>query len=155
MTRWSRRCSMVRKTLLAFCAAVTLLPMMTPPAFTQEPASLPKIKLRPYHPPPHGITRETIRGLIARTMRARALGQRIAVDPVQVPHWFFDVVSSRDGGEYLGVMVGGNALMAGASPSSVPVQIVPVIVHTGALGTGSDRLPGATTLAPLRPGHAT
>ena len=52
---------MMRKTLLAFCAAVTLL-TVTPPAFTQEPASLPKVKLRPYHPAPHGITRETIRG---------------------------------------------------------------------------------------------
>src|SRR5947208_1387290 len=155
MTRWSRRCSMVRKTLLAFCAAVTLLPMMTPPASTQEPASLPKVKLRPYHPPPHGITRETIRGLIARTMRARTLGQRIALDPVQVPHWFFDVVSSRDGGEYLGVMVGGNALIAGASPSSVPVQIVPVIVNTATLGTGFDFLTGAITLAPIGPGNGT
>ena len=138
---------MVRKTLLAFCAAVTLLPMMTPPAFTQEPASLPKIKLRPYHPPPHGITREAIRGLIARTMRARALGQRIAVDPVQVPHWFFDVISSRDGGEYIGVMVGGNALIAGASPSSVPVQIIPVIVNTVTLGTAVDPFTGTLVVS--------
>src|SRR5439155_21755142 len=154
MTSSSRGSSMMRKTLLAFCAAVTLLPL-TPPAFTQEPASLPRVKLRPYHPPPHGITRETIRGLIARTMRARALGQRIAVDPVQVPHWFFDVVSSRDGGQYLGVMVGGNALIAGASPSSVPVQIVPVIVNTVTLGTGFDFLTGAITLAPIGPGNGT
>src|SRR6266545_4890423 len=154
MTRWSRRCSMMRKTLLAFCAAVTLL-AVTPPAFTQEPASLPKVKLRPYHPAPHGITRETIRGLIARTMRARALGQRIAVDPVQIPHWFFDVISSRDGGEYIGVMVGGNALIAGASPSSVPVQIVPVIVNTVSLGTAVDPFTGAIVLATGGPGNGT
>ncbi len=145
---------MMRKTLLAFCAAVTLL-AVTPPAFTQEPASLPKVKLRPYHPAPHGITRETIRGLIARTMRARALGQRIAVDPVQIPHWFFDVISSRDGGEYIGVMVGGNALIAGASPSSVPVQIVPVIVNTVTLGTAVDPFTGAITPAPDGPGNGT
>ena len=118
---------------LGCCAMFTLCFALS--AFGQGEAKLPKLHLKSYHPAPLGMN---------QTMLA---GPSALVDPAQFTHWTFQVKSSRDGNSYPGVMVGNKALAGGSQPSNVPVEIVPVIVKTVALGTAIDLTTGVITVA--------
>jgi hypothetical protein len=82
------------------------------------------------------------------------LRQQVPGSPT-LPEWTFDVSSTRDDGNYTGVMIGRNPF--GNEPNKVaeiPTQIVPVVITTNLIGTtvNSDgsitTTPGVTTMDP-------
>jgi hypothetical protein len=132
--------------MLALCLAL--------PAWGQGDAKLPKLQLKSYHPAPRGMSREMLSRAAAQ-VQADSAAQSAPVDPIQFAHWTFQVKSSRDGNSYPGVMVGNRALDGGFKASNVPVEIVPVIVKTVALGTAVDLITGAITIATGSPADDT
>ena len=107
------------------CLIAAPLPAQTNPTL--------RMRLRPYHPQAHGITPGNMGGLAASASDAAD-----ATGPIQFTHWTFTATSSRDDNTYFGLMVGNRALDGGSKPSDVPVEIIPVIVNTVALGTAVD-----------------
>ena len=106
--------------------------VITSPLFSQTNATL-RMHLKPYHPAPHGIA--------PARMSSFSGTSSDAADPagaIRFTHWTFTVTSSRDDNTYFGLMVGNRALDGGSAPSNIPVEIVPVIVNTVALGTAID-----------------
>lgn len=101
-------------------------------AFGQE-AKIPRMTLKSFHPAATDANEAMTR--ITAVENGAALG---APNPIQFTHWGFTIRSSRDGNTYSGIMVGNRALNGGFRPSAVPVEIVPVIVNTVALGTAVD-----------------
>ena len=132
---------MVRKTLTMFGCVVLTCCLASLPAFGQAQASIRRPTLKSYHPAPHGITQQALTGLLTGQANAAS-----AIDPVQFTHWNFTVESSRDGKTYSGLMVGTRPLDGGSQSSSIPTQIIPVIVKTAALGTAIDPDTGAITI---------
>jgi hypothetical protein len=124
---------MFRTSRLFLCLLCSFC-MLTLPAYSQQ-ATIPRPTLKSYHPAARGITPEALSSVLSGQSNAATAG---APEPVQFTHWSFTVTSSRDGNTYSGVMVGNRALAGGSQPSSVPVEIVPVIVKTVALGTAID-----------------
>lgn len=118
---------MFRRLRVLLCFASILCFFLT--AFGQQ--VVPRPTLKEYHPTPRGFSAEAVSSILS--------GQSATTpEPIQFTHWSFTVESSRDGKTYSGIMVGNRALAGGSQPSSVPVEIVPVIVNTVALGTAID-----------------
>lgn len=135
---------MVRRVLPLLCFAMISLCFVSG-MFGQSEAKLPKVHLKSYHPAPSGMSQERLATAFGAAVSPTA--KTAPVDPIQFTHWTFQVKSSRDGNSYPGVMVGTKALDGGSAASNVPVEIVPVIVKTVALGTNVDLNTGAITIA--------
>jgi hypothetical protein len=133
---------MKRKTLLlvfcatiAWCAAATL-------AFGQNPAAN------------HTPARLKAYTTVMKHHSGAAASQIDATSP-HLPLWTFDVSSTRDHGNYTGVMVGQNPFGNEKQQSAqVPTQIVPVVITTNRIGTSVNSKgiiatkPGVTILNP-------
>lgn len=143
---------MMRKTLTLFFCAMFTCCFMALPALGQQEATVPRPTLKPYHPAPHGTTEETLSRLSGAEFNSAVPP---ATNPIQFTHWNFTVTSSRDGNTYSGIMVGHRALNRGSQPSNVPVEIVPVVVNTVALGTAVDPKTGAITVVTGSPNDNT
>src|SRR5262249_48709937 len=66
-----------------------------------------------------------------------------------LPVWNYHVVSSRDGNSYEGVIVGANPQAKGShARTSVPAQVVPVILFFQSVATAADLTTGIITTAP-------
>jgi len=77
----------------------------------------------------------------------------VAAGANQLPVWNYQVVSSRDGGLYQGVIVGNKPSLTGtAAEASVTTQVVPIILKFQTLGTAVNLNTGVITTAS---GHAT
>lgn len=131
-----------KTTLLFFCATIAWCAATTPasgqnPAQNQGPA-----RLKAY--------------TTVKTQPGGAAASRQAFpNSPQLPLWTFNVSSTRDHGNYSGVMVGRDPF--GHEPrqtADVPTQIVPVVITTNLVGTSVDSsgtiatTPGVTTLNP-------
>jgi hypothetical protein len=136
---------MVRKTMTLACAFLTIC-CMTLPAVSQDQAKIPRVKLKSYHPAspvsPEAITRMAHEEL-------NSAGQAVppSTSPLPLAHWAFRVNSGRDGNNYSGLIVGSSGLSSSSGSTSIPTEIIPVIVKTVALGTGVDNNTGAITIA--------
>src|SRR6202040_362027 len=77
-------------------------------------------------------------------MVSAAIASKNAVLPV----WNYEVVSSRDGNLYDGVIVGQNPSDKSSPTVTVPAQLVPIILKTHAVGTAVNSTTGKITTAP-------
>lgn len=64
-----------------------------------------------------------------------------------LPLWFYNVVSSRDGNGYFGIMIGKDPFHGGGS-AQVGTYIVPLIIQTNTVGVGYNSTNGTITTAP-------
>lgn len=70
----------------------------------------------------------------------------------RLPVWKYQVVSPRDGNTYQGVIVGSDPLTRGSqATTTVPAQVVPVILQFQSVATAADLTTGIITTTP---GHA-
>lgn len=70
----------------------------------------------------------------------------------QLPVWNYHVTSTRDGNSYEGVIVGANPETRGArATTTVPAQVVPIILQFQSVATSANLTTGIITTAP---GHA-
>src|SRR5215831_3427225 len=71
------------------------------------------------------------------------------VNNSQLPVWSYQVVSSRDGNAYEGVIVGRNPQTSGPrSAVRVPTQVVPIILKFQSVATSVDLTTGIITTTP-------
>lgn len=124
---------MMPKACSILCYTVLAVSFVAAPVFGQEGTTLPKLKLKSYHPALRSATQTAFTRAASTELNTGAAAT--AVNPIQFTHWSFSVTSSRDGNTYPGIMVGNSALTRRSDASNVPVEIVPIIVNTVALGT--------------------
>jgi hypothetical protein len=105
-------------------------------AAAQTDARPPVVKLKNYSP------QKTVQ--ITKEMVSAAIASKKAVLPV----WNYEVVSSRDGNLYDGVIVGRNPSDKSSTTVTVPAQLVPIILKTHAVGTAVNGKTGKITTAP-------
>ena len=132
---------MRRRTILVLCVAAGLC-VGVPGAFGQK-SKTPRLK-------GYFTVRRPAQGLAMESAKSKALTS--AASPAAsttLPLWTFDVVSSRDGNTYPGVMVG---LDPFHSPGSVtvPTFVIPLRIVTHTIGTSVDPKTGTISTAPGR-----
>ena len=142
---------MRRKTAILACTLWALCSMILP-AVGQEQAAVPRIKLKSYHPTPR-MSAEDFNRIVRDELNSQ--GQVPATNPLPLTHWTYNVTSSRDGNTYPGMIVGKKALSTASGSTSIPTEIVPVIVKTVALGTAVDNTTGAITVQTGKTGDKT
>jgi hypothetical protein len=99
-----------------------------------------KGRFTPRNPPPmtHGTTIES---------RKAALSQ--AASSSLLPLWNYQVISSRDGNLYQGVIVGANPETRGAAATTnVPTQLVPIILKFHSVATAVNLTTGIISVGP-------
>jgi hypothetical protein len=127
------------KTIQALCIAAGLC-VGIPAAYGQQNK---KPRLKGYF-----TVRRPTQGVAMDSVKAKALSAAASpATATTLPLWTFDVVASRDGNTYPGVMVG---LDPFHSPGSVtvPTFVVPVKIVTHTIGTSVDLTTGAISTAP-------
>ena len=104
-------------------------------------------RIQPRYRPPiiHGpVSREAIRGAVTSSSQSGTSA---------LPTWNYQVLSSRDGNIYDGVIVGRNPNSTGSSAvASVSTQVVPIIFNFKRIGTAVDF---STGVIKTKSGHAT
>ena len=134
------------KTIGVLCLAVGLC-VAVPAAFGQVKPKTPRLK-------GYFTVRRPAQGVEMASVKSKALSAAASPAATTLPLWTFDVVSSRDGNTYPGVMVG---LDPFNSPGrvTVPTKVIPVKIVTHTLGTSVDpktniisTAPGVTTFNP-------
>ena len=144
---------MVRKTLILACTLLTVC-SFTLPVASQEKASIPRPRLRSYHPP-SPVTPDALNQMVRDEQNAEGLAAPQGTNPLPLAHWSFSVSSGRDGNSYSGVIVGKSALSNTSGSTSVPAEIIPVIVKTVALGTAVNTTTGEITVQTGKSGDKT
>ncbi|MGA8153450.1 MAG: hypothetical protein WB952_21040 [Terriglobales bacterium] len=134
---------MVRKTATLACTFLTIC-CMTLPAFSQEKATIPRIKAKSYHPPSR-VSPDAFSRIVSNELNSEGQASTPATNPLPLTHWSYSVSSSRDGLTYSGVIVGKKALSKSSTSASIPTEIIPVIVKTVSLGTAVDSFGNITT----------
>jgi peptidyl-prolyl cis-trans isomerase A (cyclophilin A) len=126
---------MIRRSLLAFCLAVTL----SAPVIAQEPDPAPAVR----------VMLETSAGPILVETDPRA--------PVTAANFLGYVDEGRfDGtGFYRGMELGGGAGLVQGGTSNAPDRILPPIAHEPTSLTGLRHIDGALSMARFAPGTAT
>ena len=120
--------------LIGVCALGTF-------AAAQAHTQPPTVKLKNYSPVKKvQVTKEMVTAAIT-SAAAVASG-------VTLPVWNYQVISSRDGNLYDGVIVGQNPSDTAHPSVSIPAQLVPIILKTHTIGTAVDRKTGVITTAP-------
>jgi hypothetical protein len=123
-----------RKAILVLFIAGALC-VTVPAAFGQEKAKAPRLKgYFTVRRPAHGVELEAL--------RAKAVSAATAPTATTLPLWTFDVLSSRDGNSYPGVMVGLDPFNKPGSVT-VPTKVVPLKIVTHTIGTSVDPKTGA------------
>jgi hypothetical protein len=120
---------MLRKTVTPAICLLLTCGLATLSGVGQEASAIPPVRLKIYHPAPSGFSQETLDSMVRGELSSTT------ASPIKLPSFTYTVTSSRDGNTYSGVMVGGTPFNGGATSTSVPVKIIPVIVKTVALGT--------------------
>ena len=75
--------------------------------------------------------------------------RRAAASGDTIPMWSYTVTSSRDGKAYTGTMVGASPFTNPNSTTSIPTQIVPLIIHMSDGGIFDPTAPDPCLAAPL------
>jgi hypothetical protein len=118
--------------LMSVCVLGTL-------AAAQTDAKPPVLKLRNYSPQKKvQITKEMVSAALASQKASGAT----------LPVWNYEVVSSRDGNLYDGVIVGQNPSDRSNPSVTVPAQLVPIILKIHTVGTAINFKTGVITTAP-------
>jgi hypothetical protein len=87
----------------------------------------------------HRIQPRTAPAIVHGPMSTESRRAMVAAGASQLPVWNYQVVSSRDGNLYQGVIVGHRPSLTGtAAAASVPAQIVPVILNFDSVATSID-----------------
>ena len=130
---------MRRNTLVWIAAATLALSILVTNALGQSAQTTTAHQLQLKNPPTivHGPASKAARKAII------AAGANS-----QLPVWNYEVVSSRDGGLYQGVIVGHKPTLTGSgAAASVPTQIVPIVLNFQTIGTAVDLNTGLITTA--------
>jgi hypothetical protein len=126
---------MVRKTTTLVFALVAICGMALH-AVSQEQTSIPKIRLKTYHPP--AVISQEEASQLARNELNSPEPATTATSPVKLPHFSYDVTASRDGNKYAGIILGQRPFSNLTGTTKIPTMIIPVIVKTVALGVAVD-----------------
>jgi hypothetical protein len=137
---------MQRTAFFMVAAAAAFLCLFGIFTFAQSAAPSPQRLQHRYQPPIiHGsVSREAIRGAVTNSAQSGTSA---------LPTWNYQVLSSRDGNIYDGVIVGRNPNSVGSSAvANVSTQVVPIILNFKRIGTAVDFKTGIIT---TKSGHAT
>jgi hypothetical protein len=119
--------------LMSVCVLGTL-------AAAQTDAKPPVLKIKNYSP------QKKVQ--ITKEMVSAAVASQEAAGGATLPVWNYEVVSSRDGGLYDGVIVGQNPSDRSNASVTVPAQLIPIILKTHTVGTAINFKTGVITTAP-------
>src|SRR5262249_2760025 len=117
--------------------AILVLYSAAPATFGQEaPTALPP-GARPYYvvKPLQGVSSE--------------VGNLAITAGTTIPMWSYTTTSSRDGHSYSGVMVGASPFSSPSSTTTIPTQIIPLIIRMPDGGTFDPTVPDPCAAFPL------
>jgi hypothetical protein len=128
----------MRRTTAPFLVLALALCISAVNAFGQsgDANAVHRLQMKPSPKVTHGTTTEARKAIVAAGANA------------QLPVWNYEVVSSRDGHRYEGVIVGRNPNTRGSDASvSVPAQLVPIVLNFKAVATSISNQGIFTTAA--------
>jgi hypothetical protein len=139
----------MRKLMVYFLSTALVLLGVAPQAFEQEKTKLPK---------QNGYSKViTESPAAAEAVRSAVANGNAAPDKKKNPQlevFTYNVTASRDGNTYSGVIVGKSPFNDPGGETSIPTQIIPIVITTNANFAGVDAngnilvTPGATTINP-------
>ncbi len=128
----------MRGKFVVFAAALFSVWILGTFGAAQNDSRVPTLRLKNYYPQKQvRITKEMLNAMTSQGTSGATL-----------PVWNYQVISSRDGNLYDGVIVGQNPSDRANPSVSVPGQLVPIILKTHVIGTAVDRNTGVITTKP-------
>lgn len=145
---------MVRKAMIRFVCAMTVLVFGASVAFAQQTAVLPK--LNPFMTPTTDPSTAAGARLQAAVNNATAAANRNAnkTSGPQLQTFTYTITSSRDGNVYSGEIVGRSPFFDPNGRTSVATQVIPIVIVTNTVFAGLTKAgvvltaPGVTTFDP-------